>query len=240
MSVTIRYLYHSGFAIETKHHFFIFDYWKIKPDDGGMEQGVISMEEVREKDVVFLVSHKHADHYNPQIIHLKKLIPNCRIILSDDIPTVDGAMMVGPGKTIQERDFSLRTLDSTDAGVAFLLEVDGLQIFHAGDLNWWHWEEESEANNLKMAQDYQSQIQLLGQTEIDLAFIPVDPRLGKHCFLGIDYLMRNVNVRHVIPMHFADNISVGEKLLKEPLTKPYREKIILLLERGASVDLFCI
>ena len=237
MAVKIWYLYHSGFAVETSRHFFIFDYWKMNPEKGGLEQGVISSDEMQGKDVVFFASHRHADHYSPRILNLKKSIPDSRFILSDDIPPVDGAIMIGPGKSLNEQDFSLKTLASTDAGVAFLLETDGFRIFHAGDLNWWHWEGEDETDNLKMAQDFQSQILLLSQTDIDLAFFPVDPRLGENYILGIDYLMRNVHIKNVVPMHFANDISIGDKLLKNPLTESYREKIIVLLERGSAADL---
>lgn len=31
---------------------------------------------------------------------------------------------------------------STDEGVAFLVTAEGRTVFHAGDLNWWHWEGE--------------------------------------------------------------------------------------------------
>ena len=238
MTAWVRYLYHSGFLVETDLHFFIFDYWKMKPENGGLAQGVIRPEELWGKEVVFLVSHKHADHYNPRILKLKNSIPNSRLIVSNDISPIDGAVMIGPKKALHERDFSLQTLTSTDEGVAFLLETDGLRIFHSGDLNWWKWEGESEEENSKMERDFQAQIKLLGQAQIDLAFMPVDPRLGKNSFLGIDYLMRTTNVRKVVPMHFADDASVVGKLISNPLTEPYRDKILPLTRRGDRMDFF--
>ncbi len=33
----------------------------------------------------------------------------------------------------------IRTLRSTDEGVAFVVHYAGKTIYHAGDLNWWHW-----------------------------------------------------------------------------------------------------
>ena len=41
-------------------------------------------------------------------------------------------------------DLRIHTLKSTDEGVAFLVRVKGKHFFHAGDLNWWYWEEEDD------------------------------------------------------------------------------------------------
>ena len=46
---------------------------------------------------------------------------------------------------------SMFALKSTDEGVAFLVEVNGVVIYHAGDLNWWHWDEEPKSWNNDMA-----------------------------------------------------------------------------------------
>mgnify|MGYP000382206809 FL=1 len=48
----------------------------------------------------------------------------------------------------------IQTLKSTDAGVAFLVECEGRTIYHAGDLNWWHWEGEPDAYNEHMKMAY--------------------------------------------------------------------------------------
>ena len=41
------------------------------------------------------------------------------------------------------KDVYVKAYGSTDIGISFLVKVDGLTIFHAGDLNWWHWKEDS-------------------------------------------------------------------------------------------------
>ena len=37
----------------------------------------------------------------------------------------------------------MRAFRSTDQGVSFLAEAGGTRVFHAGDLNFWHWRAES-------------------------------------------------------------------------------------------------
>ena len=76
----------------------------------------------------------------------------------------------------------MRTLKSTDEGVAFLIRIGERIIYHAGDLNWWHWEEESPRYNKLMMQRYQREIEKLEGRHIDVAFVPADPRQGEQYY----------------------------------------------------------
>jgi len=232
MNTKIWYLYHSGFAVQTAGHFLIFDYWRERPKGGGLGSGVIDPGALRELDVVVFVSHKHGDHFNRKILQWSEDIPKLRIILSDDIRPAPGAMMTGPGKTITQPDLTIQTLASNDEGVAFIVDVDGLRIYHAGDLNWWHWEGEPDDYNKGMETSYKSQIDQLVGKPIDIAFIPVDPRLEKQYAWGINYLMETADVRCAVPMHFAADTSVIKRLLDDPISQGYRDRILGFTGRG--------
>ncbi len=68
-------------------------------------------------------------------------------------------------------DLRIHTLKSTDEGVAFLVRVKEKTFFHAGDLNWWYWEEEDDETwNEPMRQAYQKEIAKIEGEEIDYAF----------------------------------------------------------------------
>ena len=237
MNARIWYLYHSGFAVQTAEHFLIFDYWKQRPKGKGLESGVIDPAALVDNDVIAFVSHNHGDHFNRDILSWGKIISKLRIVLSDDIPSEPGALMVGQGMTLSQNDFSLETLTSNDEGVAFVVDIDGICIYHAGDLNWWHWEGEPDDYNEGMANSYKSQIELIRNRRIDLAFVPVDPRLAKQYAWGINYLMQTVDVAHVVPMHYGSDGSVVDRLLQDDSSKGYREKIVKLTERGASLSI---
>ena len=225
-SVKIWYLFHSGFAVKTEKHFLVFDYWRDKPKGGGLDSGVIDPAALRDEDVVVFVSHKHGDHYNRCIFKWRDCVPKLRIILSDDVRGIKDTQMIGPGATHTMPDMTVRTLASNDAGVAFVVDVDGLRIYHAGDLNWWHWEGEPDEYNAGMADSYKKEIDLLKGTPLDIAFVPVDPRLGEQYAWGMDYLMRTAEVRYAVPMHFGKDPSVVERLLRDKVTEAYRERIV--------------
>ena len=240
MIAKIWYLYHSGFAVETSKHFLVFDYWRNTPKGKGLESGVIDTAALRDKDVIVFASHRHGDHYIKEIRHWHLEIPKLRLVLSDDIQADsqanDQAMMIGPGATLEQPDFALRTLKSTDEGVAFVLDIDGLCIYHAGDLHWWHWEGEPEQENDAMATGYKGQIDLLKGSVIDLAFVPLDPRLESQYAWGFDYLMRTADVRHAVPMHYGNETAVVGRFLKDPVSSDYRDRIIGLTRRGESAE----
>jgi L-ascorbate metabolism protein UlaG (beta-lactamase superfamily) len=233
--VKIWYLYHSGFAVQTSKHFLIFDYYMDTPREGGLEKGVIDQDEIRDLDVVAFSSHSHPDHFNPCIFDWRRRVPSIRYILSDDIRTTQDAYFIKAGQTLEFDDLKVRALESTDAGVAFLVKVDGICVYHAGDLNWWHWEGETGQYNDEMAKSYKRQIDLLKGEEIDVAFVPVDPRLEDSYLLGIDYFMRSVGARLAVPMHFGENVSVCRRLHSDPRAADYREKVVSITQRGEKI-----
>ena len=237
IKMDIWYLYHSGFAVKTENHFLIFDYWRDTPKGGNICDGVINTKELWEEDVIVFASHRHSDHYNRVIERWQREIPRCRLILSDDIKKNDDAIMVSPNKDYRQPDFSFKTFLSNDEGVAFLLNIDDKIIFHAGDLNWWHWDGEPDNWNDEMRDSYQSQIDMLKGLSIDLAFIPVDPRLEAEYYYGIDYLMRTADVKKVVPMHFGDKHGVVQRLLKDSISEEYRDRILPLMRRGQKAEI---
>lgn len=235
MNAEIRYLYHSGFAVKTEHHFFIFDYYLDTPHGCGLEKGVINPEEIRDLDVVVFASHRHPDHFNPRIFSWRKTVRKIRYVLSDDIRTSEDVLKVRPGETYDLGDLTVRTLKSTDEGVAFLLVADGLHIYHAGDLNLWHWNGEPDGDNAEMARRYREQIDTLKGEKIDIAFVPVDPRLEEHYLLGLDYFMKTVGANLAVPIHLGDDFSVFGELERDGRADAYREKIASYSKRGDAI-----
>ena len=55
-----------------------------------------------------------------------------------------------PMKNLSLKGVKIKAFGSTDIGISFLVSVDGVDIFHAGDLNWWHWWDEDGMSVIKM------------------------------------------------------------------------------------------
>jgi len=206
----IHYLYNSGFAVKTTDHFLVFDYYNDKPCPGkkGLEGGVITEKELAANtNTVVFVSHGHGDHYNPVILEWQKENQNIRYILSSDVPAKgEKIQSLMPHEKLELSDMSIKTFGSTDQGVSFLISVDGLDIFHAGDLNWWHWMDESSDEEIKLSEkDFLKEMEHIIGNRIDIAFFPVDPRLGSGYYLGAERFINLTKPSMLVPMHFGDN-----------------------------------
>ncbi len=194
----ITYIDHSGFLAELSDKALLFDYFK-----GDIPK--------TDKPLYIFSSHRHKDHFNRKIFDLKSE----KIILSNDIRAVptENTIKIGPNKEIVTDGIKIKTLKSTDEGVAFILEYDNKIIYHAGDLNDWYWKGEDEAWNEKMTKSYQSII-LKGFSDIprvDAAFLPVDPRQEEYCGRGADFFLDNVKADNIFPMHFWGDYGAIEK-----------------------------
>lgn len=228
----VRYLYHSAFSVKTPAHFLIFDYYHDVPHGFSLARGVVNPEELRGENTVVFASHSHPDHYSPRIFAWRRTVPGVRYVLSSDIRTEEEAVRIAPGEEADLGDLRVRALRSTDRGVAFLVDADGLCIYHAGDLNWWKWDGDTPAEQEEAGRNYRAQIDRLRGVRMDLAFVPVDPRQGADALLGIDYFMRAAGASHAVPMHSFGQTSFFDLLKTDPRTQPYRDKILFYKTRG--------
>ena len=100
-------------------------------------------------------------------------------------------------------EVTVTAFDSTDLGVSFLVDFLGVRFFHAGDLNFWHWREESSMQEIDEAdQEFRKAVRPIAQEKIDVAFFPVDPRQGTMFEAGANYFILSVKPRILIPMHY--------------------------------------
>ena len=232
MDAEITYLFHSAFAVKTPAHFLIFDYYRDVPHGGRLAQGVVNPQEIAGENVVVFASHCHPDHYSPRIFGWRTEIPGIRYVLSDDIRTREEALTVAPGRTYDLGDLSVRTLEATDRGGAFLGKTDGLTVYHAGDLNWWKWEGDSEDEAADMERRFKEQVDLLRGEAIDVAFLPFDPRQGEDAFLGFDWFLQTVGPRYAVPMHSFGHTDFFAALESGPRTHGYGSAILRYGSRG--------
>ena len=140
----ITYINHSGFLVETENCYYVFDYYK-----GEMPMLDIS------KEVVVFCSHFHQDHFNLKIFEiLDDMGMNYQAVLAKDISKKkypDGVKVTTAYHDqtyILDNGTQVSTLLSTDSGVAFIVKTSEGMIYHAGDLNDWHRQEEHYADGM--------------------------------------------------------------------------------------------
>lgn len=203
------YIFHSGFMIELENHVLVFDYYQKELPHYPAN-----------KKVYCFVTHFHQDHFNRDIFDL---FPNATFILSKDtrIKETDSIHIVKKNETYEIGDLMIKTLRSTDAGVAFLVTVEDKVIYHAGDLNWWHWEGEPKNFNDNQAYNFKKEMAKLDGLTIDVAMLPLDPRQEENAWWGIEEILKHAQIKHILPMHFGDAVELMQDYLNEEPLKNY-------------------
>lgn len=227
----VTFLNHSGFVVELPSVTLLFDWWKgelppLRPN----------------VPVLVFASHWHEDHFSPAIFSLDA---TAYILGEMDPPWL--AKKGASSETLKRcismhRDETcsplpgviVETLPSTDEGVAFLVTCDGNTIFHAGDLNWWHWEGEPDPWNPDMERNFKSFCKPLSGRSIDLAFLPLDPRLKEFGFLGPKHFLEIADIRHFIPMHQWRKFSFTKEFLSA--YPAFADQTIPVTHKGQSFD----
>lgn len=189
---SVWYLGHSGWAIQTRTRFLIFDYREqgeaAAPRSLG--NGHIDPADIKDRSVVVFISHRHGDHWDPRVLEWKKTIPDITYVFgwkADQGP--DHVYCDFERQEVTLRGMRIQTVVHDFDQIpeaAFVVEVDGLTIFHSGDHgNGPPPFKEAFVDNL----EYIARI----APEIDLAFIPL---WGEESFV-----VKMLKPNYTFPMH---------------------------------------
>lgn len=203
----ITYLAHSGFMVSTPDVVMVFDYFR-DPAHAVVKE----LERRPDVPVIFFVTHHHPDHYNPDIFNLAQS-HNRTYVLSNDVEARDtnsrlAIQGMSAGDIVEDLPggVSVKAYPSTDEGVSFDVTLrDGRKVFHAGDLNNWHWNQESTpAESAHAAAEFTKVVNRIAEenTGFDVVFFPVDTRQGKDFAVGATQFVETIKVRNFFPMHF--------------------------------------
>lgn len=235
------YIYHSGFAIEGDGFSILFDFYR----DALLADGSHYVHDhllKREGPLYVFASHFHPDHFNPEILTWKEEKPDTIYLLSRDIlkrrrAKESDARFLRVGDIYQDDLLWVKAFGSTDVGVSFLLRLEGKTIFHAGDLNNWHWTDESTPEEVKDAERrYLKEVSRLREEtdKLDLAMFPVDPRLGSDFDRGARQLVDRLRIAIFVPMHYWE--MPDKTKVVEPYVTGKGTHFCLLPSPGASVE----
>ncbi len=202
----IFFLGHSGWAVRTKDHLLVFDYWvnenSSEPGHPNINNGYLVPEELKNENVIVFISHDHRDHYTPAMFDWKEKFDNIKFVTGfDPKRNVKDLNIVEGRRHIVIDGVDITTVPSTDTGVGFLVKTNGITILHPGD----------HANmDRELKGPYVTEIDYLaGLTDrVDIAFFPVtgcnfmDQTALK---MGVKYAVGKLNPSVVFPMHAGNN-----------------------------------
>lgn len=213
----IIYLHHSGFAVLAKNFTIVIDFYE---DSESESSGIVHSKLLeREGRMYVMSSHFHADHFNRQVLEWRNRKKDITYIFSRDIYKKrriekDAAVWLKKGEEYIDENLRIKAFGSTDIGISFIIETEGKTLFHAGDLNNWHWMDESPEEEWRNdEQKFLNELNSIKEeyNKVDVAMFPVDPRLGKEYMRGGKQFIDTIQTSTFLPMHFWNDYSSANK-----------------------------
>lgn len=232
VNIKVYYVYHSCFIVELDSCYMMFDYFKhydfIEEYDFDFDYLLKTILESNKPFYIF-ASHSHGDHFNKKIFEYDS--HKTHYIFSDDIKlekAFTNIHFISSGNTLKLGEIVIDTFPSTDLGVSFMIDIGNTVIFHAGDLNWWAWSDDTKEEAEYMENLYKSAVEQIKKINksIDIAFFPVDTRLEENYSIGGQYFIEQLKPKIFIPMHFSDEVHTTELFYQENQYKYLETKII--------------
>lgn len=209
--MTITYIFHSCYVIEFEEFSLIFDYFKdiTKPDGTYWIKDYLLS---KNTSLYVFSTHSHTDHFNSEVLSWKEKKSDITYIFSDELQNkVDlienNVHFLKKFETYQDKNIFVQAFGSTDAGGSFALRIEDTTIFHAGDLNNWHWRNKvSKKESSIFENNFLCELELLAEyyDEFTISFFPIDPRLGEDYLLGAEQFIFRIDSEYIFPMHFGE------------------------------------
>lgn len=228
----IWYLGHSGWAVKTSNHFLIFDYWEQddKPEGANLSDGFIHPPDLKEQEVYVFISHAHRDHFDKTILDWSRSINNIKYIFGwKAFEAPEYIYLTGPRAKKTIGGLKILTIFHEFDNIpeaAFLVKVDGVEIFHSGD----HGTIGKEINPIFRDNiDY-----LAGSTNgVDIAFISIfGSNYGDLVNKGDLYTIEKLKPKITFPMHRGGREHEYEEFASESEENNIQTRIVCALNRG--------
>ena len=233
-SAAVDYLGHSGFSVDFDGDVVIIDYFKHHLTNKWTTPLLKNPETYR--SVTVLVSHGHKDHFNSKIFTWRKERPDITYVISADVREqaetelksmeqkghdIEGTPNIiyleRGGKAVVNRH-RIMAFGSTDEGISFHVFSNNVSIFHAGDLNYWHWADEASEEEVRTAKEaFIHELKYIREeiSDLDIAFFPVDPRMGTDFYRGAILFCEAMKPNWLVPMHYKKGFIFPHEFLND-------------------------
>ena len=199
----INYLLNSGFLVRDEKILLVFDDYE---DPAGIVDAAYDKGDFDR--LYIFVTHSHFDHFGT---HIRAYAQKTnQYIFSSDLKHTKRVKIFPTKKIIYMKHYSewqddaikVWSYDSTDVGTSFLVQTpSGKRIFHAGDFNWWYWDDDT-PENIELAEKiFKRQLKRLNKLNADVAFFPVDGRLGADQEKGAIEFVSKMVIKSFVAMH---------------------------------------
>ena len=207
----VTFFYQSGFTAAVGKTLLIFSYW---------QEHVPQELRLNDKDlrgfnnIIVFVPRASIEHNDPAVWQISRGFPITYVAANEAGPSVKdqtGVRLVRQGESLKVSNVQITAYGSTDAGVSFMVKVSGIHIFHAGDLNLWHWREQNTLREItRSEEEFYRVVSSINEDRIDICMFPVDPNLGGFYDAGANHFIMAKKPRLFFPMHFGQRGEIAQ------------------------------
>ncbi len=233
-TLTVTYYHHAGFSVTDGTILLIFDYWQGENNELA-SCPLMPDEMTAYKRVYVFVSNDREDHFDETVFTWDKTASNITYIIAGNM---DGehrrkarGLEMNEGDDMKLEGIDIHAYGTSDRGISLMVTLDGLKIFYAGELNLWHWREESTLSEIQEAERaFEKAMAPIEKQHVDLAMFPLDPRMGGLFDAGANHFIMSVKPRLFIPMQFHNRKEVATEYARRSRTR-YTEIVALTIPR---------
>ncbi len=238
----VTYFYQSAFTVSLKKTLMVFSYRQTGLSQLAPEQRLSEKDFQGFNNILVFVPNNSLTHHDREVIYGWKSSFPITYILSEDAgkqaPDLPSIRVCKEGDSFSVAQAKVSAFGSTDAGVSFLAEAEDVCVFHAGDLNLWHWREENTLREITRAEEsFYDKVAALPKDKVDICFFPLDPNQGGLYDAGANHIIMAIRPRVFFPMHFGERAEIANEYARRALT---RRTVIFSLTQpreSALVDL---
>ena len=229
MELRVEYLGGSGFLVSLADAGFLFD-CSEKGNDPRMLPEPETLSSFSR--LYFFATSTREDHFSPEA--LSRCVEKAQAFFPAEIPESYEGRRLSVGESAEADGVLVTAYPSTDEGISFMVETEGICLFHAGTLNLWHWRDISSIAEIEEAdRSFNECLKTIPRDKIDLAFFPVDPRQGSMYDAGAGEFVMSIRPKILIPMQFQGRADAARYFSVTNETN--RTKIPVLEAPGNSV-----
>lgn len=237
----VSYFYQSAFTVSLHRTLLVFSY---------RQTGLPQLEEAQylsEKDfqgfnnILVCAPNASAAHLDPAVFNWKPSYPITYLLPQEaakSAPRTANVRICREGDSFTVGHCEIQVFGSTDKGVSYLVKAEDISVFHAGDLNLWHWREENTLREIAKAEEaFYEKVATLPKDQIDISFFPLDPNLGGFYDAGANHFIMAVRPRVFFPMHFGPRHEIASEYARRAISRRTVVHAMTGIRESALVDL---
>lgn len=219
----VTYFYQSAFTVLLKKTLMIFSYRQTGLSQLAENQRLNERDFLGFNNILVFIPNASVEHHDPAIYEWKRSFPITYILPQEaakNAPRAANIRVCREGDHFSVGHCDITVFGSTDTGFSYLASAEGVTVFHAGDLNLWHWREENTLKEISRAEAlFYEKVARLPRDKIDISMFPLDPNQGGFYDAGANHFIMAVRPRVFFPMHFGTRAEIANEYARRGISR---------------------